>query len=300
MSAILITGGTGLVGQHLAKLLSRQGHKVALISRSPLRSEFKTYVWNPGKKEFPAEALADTEVIVHLAGSGIADRRWSKSYKQEILKSRTDSAQLIFDTLKNNKHKVHTIVAASAVGYYGKTNDVWVDENCPAADDFLGNTCKLWERSSLQFESLGIRVAIMRIGIVLAKESGALPPLMKSVKLFAGAPLGSGTQYMSWIHIDDLCRQFQFAIDNPKVRGIYNAVAPSPIQNSFFMKVLGKILHRPIWPFHVPAFLMKIILGEKAVIVLNGQRVSNEKMRLAGFTYRFNDVRVAIEDLLKG
>ncbi len=298
MSTILITGGTGLIGQHLAKLLTGKGHKVALVSRSSHHSEFKTYVWNPEKKEFPIEALNDTEIIVHLAGAGIADQYWTKSYKEKILKSRTESAQLLFETLKNNKHKVHTFVASSAIGYYGDSGDVWVDESRPAADDFLGNTCKTWERSSSQFESLGIRVAIMRIGIVLAKESGALPPIMKAIKLFAGAPFGDGKQYMSWIHIDDLCRQFQFAIENTKVRGVYNAVAPSPVQNAFFTKTLGKILHRPIWPINVPAFLMKIILGEKAVIVLNGQRVTNEKIRLAGFTFKFNDVRVALEDLL--
>ena len=196
MSTILITGGTGLVGHHLAKLLTGNGHQVALVSRSSGHSEFKTYVWNPEKKVFPLEALEDTEIIVHLAGAGIADQRWTTSYKEKSLQSRTESAQLLFDTLKNNKHKVHSVVASSAIGYYGDSGDVWVDETLPPADDFLGNTCKAWEKSSLQFESLGIRVAIMRIGIVLAKESGALPPMMKAVKLFAGAPFGDGKQYI--------------------------------------------------------------------------------------------------------
>ena len=298
MSTILISGGTGLIGKHLAKLLTNHGHSVALLSRSSSHSELKTFVWNPETNLFPIEAFNETEIIIHLAGAGIADHSWTKAYKHEILHSRIDSAALLFETLKSNKHKVHTFIASSAIGYYGNSGEVWVDETRPAADDFLGNTCKDWEKSSMQFESLGLRVAIMRIGIVLAKESGALPPMMKAVKLFAGAPFGNGKQYMSWIHIDDLCRQFQFAIDNDKVRGVYNAVAPSPVENSFFMKTLGKILHRPIWPINVPAFLMKIILGEKAVIVLNGQRVTNEKIRLEGFKYKFIDVRVALEDLL--
>ncbi len=298
MSTILITGGTGLVGTHLSKLLRENGHEVVILSRSPKNSANKSFVWDPKKGVFPLEALEKTEIIVHLAGAGVADHYWTTAYKEKILSSRTETAEVLFKALQNNKNKVHSFIAASAIGYYGDCGETWINEMRPAADDFLGNTCKVWEKSSLQFESLGIRVAMMRIGIVLAKESGALPPLRKVVKYFAGAPLGSGKQYMSWIHIDDLCRQFLFAIENKNINGPYNAVAPSPVTNTFFTKMLGKILHRPIWPIHVPAFLMKLILGEKAVVVLNGQRVSNEKIRSAGFEYKFNDLQLSLEDLL--
>jgi uncharacterized protein (TIGR01777 family) len=142
---------------------------------------------------------------------------------------------------------------------------------------FLGNTCKVWEKSAMQFETLGMRVVILRTGIVLAKEDGAVKPMALSVKLFAGAAFGDGEQYMPWIHLDDLCREYEFAISNQSLHGAYNAVAPSPVKNSFFVKTLGKVLHRPIWPINIPGFVLKTILGEKAVVVLQGQRVTNEK-----------------------
>ncbi len=299
MSSILITGGTGFIAGKLANVLSRQGHSVSLISRTTINSQYPSYIWHPDKSDFPLEALKDAEIIVHLAGAGITDHYWTKSYKEIITASRIDTSNLLFQTLKNNKHKVHSIISASAIGFYGESGNSWIDEMRPAADDFLGNTCKLWEKSALQFEKLGLRVAILRIGIVLAKENGALPSMMQPIKMLLGAPFGSGEQYISWIHIEDLCRQFQFAIETKSVHGIYNAVATSPVENSVFIKTVAKILRRPFWPINIPAFILRIFLGEKAVVILSGQRVSNEKIRLTGFTYKFNDLEIALRDLLK-
>ncbi len=299
MSSILITGGTGLVGTRLAKLLSQNEHQVSLLSRSSGNSEHKTFIWNPEKKIFPIEALKNVDFIVHLAGSGIADKYWTKKYKEKIVRSRVDSANLIFEVLKNNPHQVKCFISASATGYYGESGETWVDETRPPADDFLGNTCKVWEKSAMQFETLGMRVVILRTGIVLAKEDGAVKPMALSVKLFAGAAFGDGEQYMPWIHLDDLCREYEFAISNQSLHGAYNAVAPSPVKNSFFVKTLGKVLHRPIWPINIPGFVLKTILGEKAVVVLQGQRVTNEKIRQEGFAFKYNDVRVALEEVLK-
>jgi uncharacterized protein (TIGR01777 family) len=298
MSQILITGGTGLVGSHLAKLLTKAGHTVSLLSRSSGRQEYKTFLWDPEKNVFPAEALDKTEVIVHLAGAGIADKRWTNKYRKIIISSRVDTANLIFENLKNKKHNVHSFVSASGIGYYGENGDAWIDELRPPADDFLGNTCKSWEKAAMQFETLGLRVAMLRTGIVLANESGALPPLKKSVNLFAGAPMGSGHQYMSWIHIDDLCRQYQFVIENKQTHGPYNAVAPGPVENAFFMKSLARILHKPLWPINIPSFVLRSILGEKAIVVLEGQRVTNEKIRLMGFSFKYVDVGEALSDLV--
>lgn len=296
---ILISGGSGLVGSHLSQLLTEKGHHVAILSRSAKSSSpYQTFVWNPDKGIFPVEALENTEVIIHLAGAGIADKRWTSSYKEEILKSRTESANLIFRSLKNNKHKVHTYISSSAVGYYGDCGDAWIDELRPPADDFMGNVCDDWEKSAIQFETLGIRVARIRTGVVLANGSGALPVLALSVKLFAGAPLGSGQQYIPWIHIEDLSKMYLFAIDNKSVHGAYNASAPTPVTNKHFTQLLGRVLHRPIWPIAVPGFLLKLLLGEKAVVVLNGQRTTSEKIRLAGFNFQFTDAELALKNLL--
>jgi hypothetical protein len=296
---ILISGGSGLVGAHLSKLLTEKGHQVAILSRSAKSpSPYRSFVWNPEKGIFPTEALENTEVIIHLAGAGIADHRWSPSYKEEILKSRTESANLIFRSLKNNKHRVHTFISSSAVGFYGDCGDAWIDELRPPADDFMGKVCEAWERSAIQFETLGIRVARIRTGVVLANGSGALPVLARTVKLFAGAPLGNGQQYIPWIHINDLSNIYLFAIDNKTIHGAYNASAPSPVTNKHFTELLGRVLHRPIWPIAVPGFLLKLILGEKAVVVLNGQRTTSEKIRLAGFHFQFTDAELALKDLL--
>ena len=299
MANILISGGSGLLGRRLTSILTEKGHHVSILSRSRHSSTSVKYiVWDVEKQILPPEAVANTEIIIHLAGAGIADHRWTNSYKKKILASRTASADLIFQTLKNNTHKVHTFLSASAVGYYGHTGNVWIDELEPAADDFMGNVCKQWEKSALQFESLKIRVALLRTGVVLSDEGGALPVLARTVTFFAGAPLGNGDQYIPWIHIDDICKMYLFLIENKTLHGAFNANAPSPLENTSFMTLLGRILKRPIWPINVPAFLLKIILGEKSAVILNGQRTSAEKIKRAGFIFDYSDPEIALRDLL--
>ncbi len=298
MAKILITGGTGLVGTHLSELLTHKGHKVALVSRAASKSSYPIYTWNPEEKLFPIEALEGTDVIIHLAGAGIVDHRWTIAYKEIIYKSRIDSANLIFESLKANKNSVRTFISASGVGYYGNTGNVWLDEHQPPANDFMGRVCKAWEESATQFESLKIRVIRMRTGVVLSQDGGALPVLSKSVKLFAGAPIGSGLQYIPWIHIDDLCKMYLSVIENEEMQGPFNANAPSPIDNSFFMTLLGRIFKKPIWPINIPSFVLKLILGEKSVVVLNGQRPSVEKIQSFGFKFSYSDPEVALRNLL--
>jgi uncharacterized protein (TIGR01777 family) len=294
---ILISGGSGFLGSHLIPLLKSNGKKVAVLSRKIIPS-LNSYLWNPEKHTIDLNCFNGTGTIIHLAGAGIADKRWTESYKKEIIESRVKSAGLLFDKLRSNAHSVHTIISASAVGYYGHTNDVWVDEGFHAPEDFMGSTCIEWEKSIRQFETLGIRVVIFRIGLVLDKKNGILPVISKPVKWFAGAPLGNGSQYMSWIHIDDLCRLFLFATGNKNIHGVFNAVATGPVTNKIFMQKIAKALHRPLLPVGVPAFLLKLFLGEKADMVLNGQRVTNEKIRMAGFSFQHTDLDSSLSELL--
>jgi uncharacterized protein (TIGR01777 family) len=209
------------------------------------------------------------------------------------------SAALIFETLKANPHEIKTFISASAIGIYGDGGDEWVDEAHPASSDFLGETCKQWEAAANQFSEIGIRVVIIRIGIILSKDGGALPQMSRPIKIVGGSPLGSGKQFMSWIHIDDLGRIFLKAIEDEQMHGIYNAVAPDPVTNKEFIKLLTRTLHRPFFPMHVPSVMLKLILGEKAKMVLNGQRVSSVKIQGTGFEFQFNKLEDALNDVYR-
>lgn len=294
---ILITGGSGFLGSRILNHLQSKGMKVSTLGRKKNNSG-SSFLWDIENKKMDPDSLSGIGTIIHLAGAGIADKRWTSSYKKEIIDSRINSTSLLFDTLKSVPNTVHTVISASAIGFYGDTGEVWVEEDFHAPEDFLGETCMEWEKASQSFKDLGIRVVIFRIGLVLDKNRGVLPAISLPVKLFVGAPLGTGKQYMSWIHIEDLCRMFSFAVDEKKMHGIYNAVAPKPVTNGSFIKLTGKIIRRPIWPFNVPSFILKLILGEKAVIVLHGQRVSSEKIRMAGFNFIHTDLEKTLTLLL--
>ncbi len=293
---VLITGGHGFLGSHLISHFESEGLIVKTLSRQNRSSN--SYKWNIENRSIDTNAFHETDTIIHLAGSGIASKRWTSNYKKEILNSRIDSANLLFETLKSTKHNVRLLISASAIGIYGNSGDTWVEEDNHLADSFLTETCRKWEESALQFEKIGIRVVIVRIGLVLGKNGGVLPALALPIRFFAGAPLGDGNQYMSWIHVNDLCRMFSFAMNNEKMHGPYNAVAPKPVTHKEFIHKVARVLHRPIWPFHIPSFVMKMILGEKAEIVLHGQRVSCEKIRLAGFNYVHTDLDKVLTELV--
>lgn len=297
MDGILITGGSGFLGSHLIPHLQSKGKSVSVIGRK-IHKSISSYLWDINKKTFDLSSLSGIGTIIHLSGAGISDKRWTTTYKKEIIDSRVNGANLLYESLKSVPNTVHTFISASAIGHYGDAGDTWVEENFHASKDFLGKTCIKWEKAALQFEELGIRVVIFRIGLVLAKNGGVLPALSGPVKFFLGAPLGNGKQYMSWIHIEDLCRMFSFAIDDKKIHGIYNAVAPDPVTNESFIRQIGKIIHRPIWPFNVSAFILKLILGEKSAIVLTGQRVSSEKIRMAGYNFLHTNLEKTLQLLL--
>lgn len=295
---VLITGGTGLVGTQLSKLFTEKGYEVALLSRNP-KDKKNTYKWDIEKGEIDPAALEGTTAIIHLAGANVGEGAWTSKRKKEILDSRIKSANLLIDALKKQNHSVHSFISASATGYYGDTGAKWVTEDAqPAADDFLAEVCVKWEESVAPIAELGIRLVKLRIGVVLTKEGGALPKLLTPVKFFAGAPLGDGSQFLPWIHINDLVKIVEYTLDNAEVNGVFNAVAPNPVTNEEITKAIGSQLGRPIWPISVPSFALKLALGEMSEIVLSGTKASSEKLQKTGFAFQFSTIEIALKDLL--
>jgi uncharacterized protein (TIGR01777 family) len=302
MQQVLITGGSGLVGRHLTKLLLEKGYDVCWLGRtSDTAGKIIKYKWDIGKGYIAPEALAQTDYIIHLAGAGVADKPWTTARKQEILESRTHSTALLTKALREMPHRVKAVIAASAIGLYGlDTGDRLLTENAPTGQDFLARVVQAWEAETDLIAKSGIRTVKLRIGIVFSNEGGALPKLVQPVRMYAGAPLGSGKQWMSWIHIDDLCRMFIWAMENPQAAGAYNAVAPNPATNEAVTKAVGKILHRPILPLNVPAFTIKLMFGEMGNIVLGGNKVSSRRIEQEGFVFQYPQLEEALRDLLAG
>ncbi|WP_020530165.1 TIGR01777 family oxidoreductase [Flexithrix dorotheae] len=297
---ILITGGTGLIGSRLTELLLEKGHGVSYLSRSKKQGDgsINYYHWDPSKGEIDQEAIDSADYIIHLAGASVADSRWTDSRKKVILKSRQETARLLFDGIKNSDKQLKGFISASGIGYYGYTGDQLIDESASLGNDFLAKVCEKWEEESLQIKSLGIRTTIIRIGVVLSEKGGALKELMTPVKFFVGSPLGSGEQYMSWIHIDDLCKIFLKAVEDESMEGVYNGVAPSPVTNEEMVASIAKTLKRPVFPINVPGIALKILLGEMSEIVLKGSKVSSKKIEAAGFTFGYPSLNGALSDLL--
>lgn len=300
MKNILISGGTGLIGKELSKALQQQGFNVAHLSRSKAGvDDVKTYLWDVEKKFIEPEAFDNVNVIIHLAGSGIADARWTKSRKKEILNSRVDSCNLLFDYVKKKNIKLDAFISASGTGYYGAiTTTHFFTENDPPANDFLGQTCVLWEKAADNFLSLNTRVVKIRTGIVLSKRGGALEKMAAPVKCYLGASLGTGKQFMPWIHISDLVNIYLKAVNDTAMHGAYNAVAPESTTNDNFNKKIAECLKKPLLLPPVPALIMKIALGEMAKLVLEGSAVSSQKIQNFGFVFRFANLKESLKDLL--
>jgi uncharacterized protein (TIGR01777 family) len=306
MQTVLITGGTGMIGQALAKQLIANGYDVIILSRNPKRSSrpHLTYAkWDIEKGEIDEYALVNTNIIVHLAGEGVADKRWSDKRKQAIVDSRVQSGNLLVKALSENKHQVKTFIAASAIGWYGpdtaKSLEDGFVETDPADDSYLGNTCKLWEQSTEAIGGMGIRLVRLRIGIVFNKKGGALAEFLKPAKLALATILGNGKQIVSWIHHHDLCKMIQYAIETPVLQGVYNAVAPNPVTNKKLVLTIAKNTYPIYFPSYVPSFVLKIMLGEMSIEVLKSTKVSAQKIQDAGFVFDFPNVEEAIVDLIK-
>ena len=295
MASILVTGGTGLIGKKLCDLLRKKGYKVAILSRNQ-QTKPNNYYWNTETHYIDAKAIVEANYIIHLAGEGIADKRWTEERKRILISSRVETANLLYEKVKDLNPNLKGFISASGIGYYGATTSEKIyKENDAGGNDFVSDICKVWEKAANQFNKINIRTVIFRTGVVLSKEGGALGKLSQPIKLGVGAALGSGEQYIPWIHIDDLCNMYLEAIENKEIAGVYNAVAPEHITNKSLTKIIANKLKKPLWLPNIPAFVMKLILGEMAVIVLEGSRVSSEKIMVTGFKFNYPNIIEALD-----
>lgn len=293
MKNILITGGSGLVGKEITKILESKDYSVAWMSRSAQSQ--KSFIWNVEKQQIEPEAIEWADAIIHLAGTGVAEKRWTPDRKRDILESRTQSTQLLYQTIKKAKKRPSAFISASAVGFYGfNTGAKLVDENSTAGSDFLSEVVVAWENEVKKMEALDLRTVLLRIGIVLDEVGGALGEMLKPP---VAAPLGSGAQWMSWIHIEDLAKMFVFSLEKTTLQGVFNAVAPNPATNQQLTQAAAKAKGKPYIGIGVPGFALKVILGEMAAMVLGGNRVSSQKIQKAGFEFEFPDLDPALKDL---
>lgn len=298
---ILVSGGTGLIGQAFCRALTRHGHTVSILSRNPSRyslPDINTIAWDGKTGTGWINHLEQADAIVNLAGESLAARRWTKTQKLRILESRVQAGQAILNALTQARHKPAVLMQASAVGYYGPREDEPVDETTPPGTDFLARVCQGWEESTRPVEAMGLRRIILRTGIVLSKLGGALNRLLLPFQFFAGGPIGSGRQWVPWIHLQDQVEGMCFLLENEKASGPFNLSSPNPVTNAEFAKILGQVYRRPSW-LHVPAFAMKMLLGEMSTVVLDGQKAMPLRLQQLNYSFQYPDLHHALEQIAR-
>lgn len=295
---ILITGGTGLVGNSLVKKLKEHQHSVRILSRSK-SDEKNEFYWNVAKKEIDEKAFENLDCIIHLAGANISER-WTDSYKKEMHSSRIDSANLLFDYCRKKGIHLQSFISASGINYYGTfTSDrILTEDSGIVKTDFLAKLCEDWEKAADQFSEISDRIVCLRTAMVLSKEGGAFPMLKKTIDLNMGSAVGSGKQWMNWIHIDDLVNMYVTAVENSTINGKYNAVADETLTNKDFMKKLAKASDKFFLPLNVPSFVLKSVFGEMSSIILEGSRADNKKIKSQGFDFKYSHLDDAFKTLI--
>lgn len=300
MSNILIAGGSGLIGQRLSKLLAERGHAVAHLSRSkPGNSPYPVFQWDPAQGEIEAEAIRQADYVINLAGAGIADKPWTAARKELIIRSRTDSARLLQESFTRFDHQPKAYISASAIGYYGNRGDEWLDETAAPGSGFLAESSVAWEKSIAKVAQSGIRTAALRIGIVLSTQGGAMEKMLLPFNFGLGTYFGDGSQWYSWIHIDDLCQMFVKVLEDDAMQGFYNGVAPEPVTNKELVAQMKTALGKPGLILPAPAIALRLAMGEMADVILSSARVSSRKIETAGFAFRFPRLLPALKDLLE-
>jgi uncharacterized protein (TIGR01777 family) len=300
---VIITGGTGLIGSALSKHLADTGHEVVVLSRSPERHAGKmpkgvrVVGWDAQSAAGWGELADGAGAIVNLAGAGIADGRWSDARKKAILQSRLNAGKAVVEAIEAAQQKPGVLIQSSAVGYYGGGSREVKTESAPAGADFMAKVCASWEDSTAAVEAMGVRRVIIRTGIVLDEDEGALPKMLMPFKLFAGGPVGNGQQPLPWIHIDDEVRAIAYAITNESMQGPYNLTSPEKHDNESFGKVIGKVMHRPAF-MPAPSFAMRLIFGEMADVLLEGQQAVPDKLQDAGFSFEYPTAESALREIL--
>lgn len=295
---VLITGGTGLIGRRLTQMLLEKGYEIAFLSRGKTNiPSVQVFEWDIQKDFVEEGALDNLHFLVHLAGSNVGEGRWTEERKKSILESRTESIRLIARKLAEKQIKPAAFVSASGISYYGQdTGDRRNTENTPPGNDFLSHVSIEWEKAADEIAALGIRTVRLRTGIVISKDGGAIPKMALPARFGVGAPLGSGKQWMSWIHLDDMCRLYIEALENDSWHGAYNAVAAPPVTNEALTEAICKVLHRSQWFPNVPAFALKLVFGEMAAVILGGNYVVNERIaRQTAFRYRYGELEEALK-----
>ncbi|WP_111307508.1 TIGR01777 family oxidoreductase [Confluentibacter sediminis] len=298
---VLITGATGLIGQEIVKQCHIKNIEVSYLttSKSKLGSDvnYKGFYWNVKEKEIDSACFEGVDAIIHLAGATIS-KRWTSNYKKEIIDSRTESTQLLINSLKGESHTVKHVISASAIGIYPDSLTNYYSETYKDFDDtFLTHVVKAWERSVDGFSKLDITVSKIRTGLVLSDKGGALPEMIKPIKYGFGAAFGTGKQWQSWIHIQDLASMYLYILTH-NLKGVYNGVAPNPVNNKELIKTTAKILDKPFFLPNIPKGIMKLLLGEMHVLLFDSQRVSSKKIEDKGFDFEYNCLKRAVEDLV--
>jgi len=311
METVLITGGSGLVGKTLTNHLTARGYRVIILTRTKTPKDIQgisdteqvQYAhWDIVKKTIDIKAVQAADYIVHLAGVGVMEKSWTDTFKKEIIASRAESARLIRRTLQKNSNKVKAVISASAIGWYGAdaTPVKPFVETDPSDKNFLGETCRLWEENIDRIQELGKRLVKFRLGIILSNDGGALVEFKKSLNVGVAGILGNGSQVISWIHIEDVCRLFTEAIENEQIHGVYNAVAPVPVTNKeLIMSLAKRIKGKAFIPMYVPKFVLYMILGKRSVEVLKSATVSCQKIKQTGFTFLYPSIDAALDNLIK-
>lgn len=296
---VLITGASGLIGSLLSKALLLRGYKINILTREKKVSEqgITYFDWDIKKGKIDPSCINGVQAIIHLAGENIAARPWRQEQKQRIIKSRTDSIRLIYSLLKHCCHNVKTVISASASGYYGDRGSLELKEDSPPGNDFMAHCCIAWERAVSEGEGLGLRVVKLRTGLILSKEGGVLPLMIKPVKWGIGAVMGTGEQWVSWIHIQDAVEIYCHALENESCKGAYNMSAPLPICNKALMEGLSHHFGKRLIPPNIPKLVLRIVLGEMRALVLNSVRMSCNKIKESGFIFRFDSFSTALENI---
>jgi uncharacterized protein len=298
MKKILIAGGTGLIGTHLSQLLKNKGYQVAHLSRrANPNAEFPTYAWQPETGTFDRKAFDEADAIINLAGAGIADKLWSKKRKREIIESRTSSNALIAKYLRSEKHAVEAYISASAIGFYADRGDEIMSETSAVGTGFLAESTAAWEQAIAEVAATKVRTVALRIGVVLSPEGGALQKMLISFMFRLGVYFCNGRQWTSWIHRDDLCNIFLWALENPSVSGTFNAVAPTPLSNYDLTKAISTAKGGAYLMIPAPSFALRLGMGEMADVVLGSTRVSSQKIEKQGFVFRFSEISEALKNL---
>ncbi len=299
MAKILISGGNGMLGRALTAELLHKGHRVSWLCRNPVQEKnVQVFLWDPSKKCIDLKAFETLDHLINLSGSNIAEKPWNKKNKEEIYTSRINSTEFLLETMQKHNITLKSICGASAIGYYGNgCEDECCDETRPAGNDFLALVCKDWEATYEKFLLGQTRLVILRIGIVLSKQGGMYAKLRPWMKAGLAAVIGSGKNYISWIHIQDLVDLFVFAVENSNMKGSYNATASEPLRLSGFTLSMAKSLKRKVLLPNVPSFFLRLLMGERASLIDKGCRVKNDRIRSAGFAFKYPELSSALHDL---